>query len=46
VVIVDEEILDDVMQHLSALGEVPTHLGEITGRPDIPDAPQIEIECV
>jgi phosphoribosylformylglycinamidine cyclo-ligase len=46
VVIVDEEILDDVMQHLSALGEVPTHLGEITARPDIPDAPQIEIECV
>jgi len=46
VAIVDEALLEDVMQQLTALGETPNHLGEITARPDIPDAPQIEIDCV
>ncbi len=46
VVIVDEALLDDVMQQLTALGETPAHLGEISTLPDIPNAPQIEIECV
>jgi phosphoribosylformylglycinamidine cyclo-ligase len=45
VVIVDEDILEDVMHQLTALGETPNHLGEITVRPDISDAPQVEIDC-
>jgi phosphoribosylformylglycinamidine cyclo-ligase len=45
VVIVDENILEDVMQQLTALGETPFHMGEITARPDMPEAPQIEIDC-
>jgi phosphoribosylformylglycinamidine cyclo-ligase len=45
VVIVDEDILDDVMQQLIALGETPYHIGEITARPDIPESSQIEIDC-
>ena len=44
VAIVEEPLLEDVMQQLTALGETPYHLGEITARPE-PDAPQIEIEC-
>ena len=44
VAIVDEPLLEDVMQQLTALGETPYHLGEITARPE-PDASQIEIEC-
>ena len=45
VVVVDHEMLEDVMQHLTALGETPYHLGEITARPDVDGAPQIEIDC-
>ncbi len=45
VVIIDEDILDDVMQQLIALGETPYHMGEITARPDIPESSQIEIDC-
>jgi phosphoribosylformylglycinamidine cyclo-ligase len=45
VVIVDEALLEDVMQQLTALDETPYHIGKITARPDIPDAPQIEIDC-
>ena len=45
VAIVAENLLEDVMQQLTALGETPYHLGEITARPDISDAPQIEIDC-
>jgi len=45
VVIVGEEILEDVTQQLTALGETPYHLGEITARPDTQDASQIEIDC-
>ena len=45
VVIVAEEILEDAMQQLTALGETPYHLGEITARPDTQDASQIEIDC-
>ena len=45
VVIVDEDILEDVMQQLSALGETPFHLGEIIARPDKPRSSQIEIDC-
>ena len=45
VVTVDEDLLDDVMQHLTALGESPFHLGEITARPDTPGSSQIEIDC-
>jgi phosphoribosylformylglycinamidine cyclo-ligase len=44
VAIVNEPLLEDVMQQLTALGETPYHLGEITARPE-PDASQIEIEC-
>jgi hypothetical protein len=29
------------MQHLAALGETPFHIGEITARPDNPDADAI-----
>jgi phosphoribosylformylglycinamidine cyclo-ligase len=45
IVVVDREILEDVMQQLSALGETPYHIGEITARPDTPDASAIEIDC-
>jgi len=45
IVIVDEDILDDVMQQLTALGETPYHLGEITARPKTPRSSQIEIDC-
>ena len=45
VVIVDEDILEDVMQQLTALGETPFHIGEITARPKKPKSPQIEIDC-
>jgi len=45
IAIVDEDILEDVMQQLTALGETPYHLGEITARPDTPGSSQIEIDC-
>jgi len=45
IAIVDEGILDDVMQQLTALGETPYHLGEIIARPDTPDSSQIEMDC-
>jgi phosphoribosylformylglycinamidine cyclo-ligase len=45
VVIVDEDILDDVMQQLKALGETPYHLGEITAHTGRPGSSQIEIDC-
>ena len=45
VVIVDENVLEDVMQQLTALGETPFHLGEITARPDTPGSSPIEIDC-
>jgi len=45
VAIVDEDILDDVMQQLKALGETPYHIGEITARPDTTGSSQIEIDC-
>ena len=45
IVMVDEAMLEDVMQHLSALGETPFHIGEIIARPDTPDASAIEIDC-
>ena len=45
VVIVDEDILEDVMQQLTALGETPFHIGEIKARPKKPKSPQIEIDC-
>jgi phosphoribosylformylglycinamidine cyclo-ligase len=45
VIIVDEDILDDVMQQLTALGEIPYHLGEITARPAKSGSSQIEIDC-
>jgi phosphoribosylformylglycinamidine cyclo-ligase len=45
VVIVDESILDDTMQQLTALGEVPYHIGEIGARSDDPESTQIEIDC-
>jgi phosphoribosylformylglycinamidine cyclo-ligase len=45
VVIVDEAILEDVMQQLTALGETPYHIGEITARPDAPGSSQIELDC-
>jgi len=44
-VIVDESILEDTMQQLTALGETPYHIGEIAARPDAPEASQIEIDC-
>jgi phosphoribosylformylglycinamidine cyclo-ligase len=45
VVIVDEDILDDVMQQLIALGETPYHIGEISARPKKTKSSQIEIDC-
>ncbi len=45
VVIVDQKILEDAMQQLTALGEIPYHIGEITARPDDPETSQIEIDC-
>ena len=45
VVIVDEHLLEDAMQQLTALGEAPYHIGEIVARPDKPKASQIEIDC-
>lgn len=45
VAIVDSELLEDVMQQITALGEIPYHLGEIAARPDAPDSSQIEIDC-
>jgi len=45
VAIVDEDVLDDVMQQLKALGETPYHIGEITARPDTTGSSQIEIDC-
>jgi phosphoribosylformylglycinamidine cyclo-ligase len=45
VAIVDEDILDDVMQQLKALGETPYHLGEITAHTGRPGTSQIEIDC-
>lgn len=45
VVIVDEDVLEDVMQQLTALGEKPYQIGEIAARPDQPEASQIEIDC-
>jgi len=45
IVIVDEDILEDVMQQLKALGEMPYHLGEIAARRDKPGSSQIEIDC-
>jgi phosphoribosylformylglycinamidine cyclo-ligase len=46
VIIVDEAIVEDVFQHLSALGETPYHIGEITARSDTADASAIEIDCI
>ncbi|MBW2466252.1 MAG: phosphoribosylformylglycinamidine cyclo-ligase [Deltaproteobacteria bacterium] len=46
VVIVDEDILDDVMQQLIALGEKPYHIGEIIARPKKAKSSQIEIDCL
>jgi phosphoribosylformylglycinamidine cyclo-ligase len=45
VVIVDEDILEDVMQLLTALGETPYHIGEITARQKKTRSAQIEIDC-
>ena len=45
VVIVDEDILEDVMQLLTALGETPYHIGEITARQKKTKSSQIEIDC-
>jgi phosphoribosylformylglycinamidine cyclo-ligase len=45
VVIVDNTILEDVMQQLTALGETPYHIGEITARPKGKGASPIEIDC-
>ena len=45
IVIVDEDILEDVMRQLKALGETPYHVGEITARPGKPGSSQIEIDC-
>jgi phosphoribosylformylglycinamidine cyclo-ligase len=46
VAIVDDEILEDVMQHLRALGETSYHIGEITARPHTRGAAPIEIDCI
>ena len=45
VAVVDEDILEDVMQQLAALGETSYHIGEITARPNKPKASPIEIDC-
>jgi phosphoribosylformylglycinamidine cyclo-ligase len=45
VAIVDQNILEDAMQQLTALGETPYHIGEITARPDDSETSQIEIDC-
>jgi phosphoribosylaminoimidazole (AIR) synthetase len=46
VAIVDDDLLEDVMQQLTALGETPFHIGEITARPDTKNASPIEIDCL
>jgi len=45
VVIVDDDILEDAMQQLIALGETPYHIGEIISRPSTKGASPIEIDC-
>jgi phosphoribosylformylglycinamidine cyclo-ligase len=45
IVIIDEDILEDVMQQLTALGETPYHIGEIIARPATKGASPIEIDC-
>ena len=46
IAIVDDDLLEDVMQQLTALGETPFHIGEITARPDTKNASPIEIDCL
>ena len=45
VAIVNDKLVEDVMQQLNALGEKPYLIGEITARPDSPEAEQIVIDC-
>ncbi len=45
VVIIDDQLVEDVMQQLTALGELPYIIGEITARPDTPNADPILIDC-
>jgi phosphoribosylformylglycinamidine cyclo-ligase len=45
VAIVDAELVEDVTQQLTALGETAYEIGEITARPDDPETSPIEIDC-
>lgn len=45
IVIVDEGVVDDAMQHLKALGESPYLIGEIKARPRSKKAAMVEIDC-
>ena len=46
VVIVDENLVEDAMQHLTALGETPYLIGEIVARnADDQGAPAVDINC-
>lgn len=46
IVIIDDHLVEDVMQQLTALGEVPYLIGEITARPlDDPKAEPVLINC-
>jgi len=45
VVVVDNKLVEDVMQQLTALGEAPFLIGEIKARPNKQNAEPIIIEC-
>ncbi len=45
VAIVDAELVEDVTQQLTALGETAYEIGAITARPDDPETSSIEIDC-
>ena len=45
IAIVDENIVEDVMHQLSALGETPYLIGEIKARPHKKNVPLIEMDC-
>jgi phosphoribosylformylglycinamidine cyclo-ligase len=45
VVIVDDELVEDIMPQLTALGETPFLIGEIAARPDKKKSEQVIIDC-
>ncbi len=43
ILVVDQDAVEDITQHLNALGEKPYLIGEIVGRQDQPGSSQIEL---